>query len=424
MEESARLAITTGEHTLERQVELLAEVIQSFATSLNLQDTLRNAISSFIVYMGAEAASIFLMENNNTELVCHQCAGPVDIAGLRMDANQGIVGKTVREQRCQIVRDVHRDSDFEASIDAGTGFITRSILCAPLVVRGHCIGALELINKKGGDGLFDEEDRHLLTTLAAAAALAIHNARMAEALLEQERVRKELELVREVQVNLLPRPMADPSPIVAINIPAREVSGDFYDFLTLPDGRIYFNLADVSGKGMNTALWMAKTGGLLRCLAKTAGSLGELLARVNDEVYETSSHGMFVTMVTGFYHPERDEIEFANAGHLPALYRDANGGFREFPAEGPPIGIMPESEFPVRRLPLAGGGFYLYTDGVTESPDSHGRVLAVDGLTKLIRQMSHLSPATRLEQLIAALRRAGQKQRDDITMMLIERPLP
>ena len=421
MSEFPGTVLADSEHTLERQVEVLAEVIQGFATSLNLQETLRNAIGHFIVYMNAEAASIFLLESDDAELVCQQCAGPVDITGLRMDANQGIVGKTVREQRYKIVRDVHRDSDFEASIDAGTGFVTRSILCAPLVVRGHCIGALELINKKGGDGLFDEDDRHLLSTLAAAAALAIHNARMAEALLEQERVRKELELVREVQVNLLPRSVDGSSPVVALNIPAREVSGDFYDFMTLPDGRIYFNLADVSGKGMNTALWMAKTSGPLRCLAKTTASLGELLARVNDEVYETSSHGMFVTMVTGFYDPASDEIEFANAGHLPALYRDPGGNYREFAAEGPPIGILPDSDFAVTRLPLAGGSFYLYTDGVTESPDAHGQILEVAGLIRLIQATAHLTPATRLEQIVAALRRSGVKQRDDITMMVIGR---
>lgn len=409
-----------GEYTLADQVGVLAEVIQSFATSLNLQETLSNAISNFIVHMDAEAASIFLLNEDGSELVCQQCAGPVDIAGLRMEANQGIVGKTVSEKRCQMVRDVRRESAFEASVDADTGFQTRSILCAPLVVRGTCIGALELINKKSGDGLFDVGDQHLVTTLASAAALAIHNARMAEALLEQERVRRELELVREVQVNLLPQPEDDHSLVVAVNIPAREVSGDFYDFLGVVDGRIFFNLADVSGKGMNTALWMAKSSGLLRCLAKSATDLGELISRVNDEVCETASHGMFVTLVAGFFDPASGEIELANAGHLPALYRTVDGAFREIPAGGPPIGVVPGTEFPTTRFNLNGGSLYLYTDGVTEYADAEGRQLEVEGLKRLIQEMAHLSPRSRIEQLIAALHRGGQKQRDDITMMLIE----
>lgn len=411
-------------HTLERQVKLLADAIQGFATSLNLQETLRTAITAFIEYMNAEAASIFLLENNGTELVCQQCAGPVDITGLRMDAAQGIVGRAVSEQRTQMVRDAQGETHFFPSIDAGTGFVTRSILCAPLVVRGQNIGALELINKKTGDGLFDDEDRYLVTALASAAALAIHDARMVGVLVEQERVRKELEMVREVQVNLLPRITVEEAPVVAINIPAREVSGDFYDYFVLNDGRIFFNVADVSGKGMNTALWMAKTTGLLHCLAKTTSDLSALLSRVNDEVHETSSHGMFVTLVSGFLDLQHDEVVLANAGHLPALYRSRDGDYRELPAEGPPLGVVPEAEFRTSRFALAGGSLYLFTDGVTESPDPDGHILGVSGLSRLIDRVAHLAPRARLEQLVAALRRAGQKQRDDITLMLIEKPRP
>lgn len=410
------------ERAIERQVRVLAEAIQEFATSLNLQETLRSAIATFIEQMNADAGSIFLLENENTELVCQQCAGPVDITGLRIPAGEGIVGRTVAERRTQIVRDAQDETQFNPAIDAGTGFLTRSILCAPLVVRGQSIGALELINKRTADGQFEEEDRHLATALASAAALAIHNARMVARLVDQERVRKELEMVREVQVNLLPRPThLEPLPVVAINIPAREVSGDFYDYFAVGSSRVYFNIADVSGKGMNTALWMAKTTGLLHCLAKTTDDLGRLLGRVNEELYETSSHGMFVTVVTGFIDLQRDEIVLANAGHLPALYRGADGVFRELPADGPPLGVVPEAEFRCTRFPLAGGSLYIYTDGVTESPDDSGQVLGAAGLRGLIDSVAALAPRARLEEMVATLRGRGHRQRDDITLMLIER---
>ncbi len=406
---------------LEQRLGVLAEVIQSFAASLDLRETLRHAIVTFIEYMDAEAASIFLLEKEEAELVCQQCAGPVDITGLRIPANQGIVGKTVREQRCQMVRDVQKDAAFMAAVDAGTGFVTRSILCAPLTVRGQNLGALELINKKSGDGLFNSEDEHILIALAAAAALAIHNARIAEALVEGERMRKELELVREVQVNLLPKVAEGALPVVAINFPAREVSGDFYDYFALPDGRIHFNLADVSGKGMNTALWMAKTGGLLRCLAKTTPDLSALVAQVNDEICETASHGMFVTLVVGVLDLSGDTVTLVNAGHLPVLYRSRDGEFREIPAEGPPVGVLPGAEFPVSRLALDGGSLYLYSDGVTEALDEQGRPLETAGLIELIKQHAGLAPRARMEELVGTVRRMGQKQRDDITFMLIDR---
>lgn len=417
-----RNALTISEaQALEQQAGMLAEMTEGFASSLNIDETLSNAIARFMDYMDAEAASIFLLENDDTEIVCRECAGPVDISGLRLDVSQGIVGKTVREAMTQMVRDVSKDPDFAASVDENTGFVTRSILCAPLVVRGSCIGALELINKRGGDGLFGVEDRHLLTAIASSAALAIHNARMAAALVEQERVRKELELAREIQMDLLP-PAATSAdfPVSGLNIPAREVSGDFYDFFQLSDGRIYFNLADVSGKGMNAALLMAKTSSLLRCLAKRCDEPGRLLAQVNDELCETASHGMFVTIVSGFIEPETGEITLSNAGHQPPLYHAPSGEFREIPAHAPPLGVIPGLEFPGTSFMLDGGSLYLFTDGVTEAAGADDTPLDVEGLINIIRAADTLKSSQRLENMVAEIRGTGQHQHDDITLMLIE----
>ena len=155
---------SSKEHSLEEQLGLLAEVTQSFAFSLDIEETLQNALEKFLEYLNAEAD--FLLENSGTELVCRGCAGPVDITGLRLPYDKGIVGKTVTSQTCQIVKDVSKDPSFSQNVDKDTGFVTRSILCAPLMVNEECIGALELINKRSGNGLFEERDQHLLTALA------------------------------------------------------------------------------------------------------------------------------------------------------------------------------------------------------------------------------------------------------------------
>ena len=307
-------------HSQEQLAGMLAEVTAEFASSLNIEDTLQNAIDQIIVYLNAEAASIFLLEEDGESLVCRKCAGPVDVTDLRLRADQGIVGKTVQENAAQIVRDVNENPSFAAAVDENTGFETRSIMCAPLTVRGQCIGALELINKRSGDRLFAASDMHLATAVASAAALAIHNARMAQALVEQERVRKELELARQIQLSLIPENGPPAFPVHGINIPAREVSGDFYDFREIDDDRIYFSLADVSGKGMNAALLMAKTTSLLRCLAKTETDPAKLLGQVNAEICETASMGMFVTIVVGYVYPTQKLVEFTNAGHQPPVF--------------------------------------------------------------------------------------------------------
>lgn len=407
------------EHSLEEQLGLLAEITQSFAFSLDIDETLQNALVKFLEYLHAEADSIFLLENNGTELVCRGCAGPVDITGLRLPHDKGIVGKTVISRSCQIVKDVSNDPNFSQNVDKDTGFVTRSILCAPLMVNEECIGALELINKRSGDGLFEERDQHLLTALASAAALAIHNARMADKLVVQERMQKELELAREIQESLLPDEAEEGFPVVGMNLPAREVSGDFFDFFQREDGLIYFNLADVSGKGMNAALLMAKTTSLLRHAAKGNSNAGEHLATVNDEICETVSHGMFITIVSGFIDLERRVIEFANAGHQPPLYHH-DGKFDEIDATAPPLGIISGAEFPVSTLPLDGGSLYMFTDGVTEAEGDNGEQLDVSGLIKLIELSHQVAGAERLAGIVKKIYKPNVSQHDDITIMLIE----
>ena len=409
----------SDEYSLEEQLGLLADITQSFAFSLDINETLQNALERFLEYLHAEADSIFLLENNDTELVCRGCAGPVDITGLRLPADAGIVGKTVTSRSCQIVKDVSKDPNFSQNVDKDTGFVTRSILCAPLMVNERCIGCLELINKRTGDGLFEERDQHLLTALASSAALAIHNARMADKLVVQERMQKELELAREIQESLLPDPQGEDFPVFGINLPAREVSGDFFDFFQRDDGKIYFNLADVSGKGMNAALLMAKTTSLLRHAAKGIDDAGKHLATVNDEICETVSHGMFITIVSGFIDLDKRVIEFANAGHQPPLYHH-DGKFEEIDATAPPLGIISGAEFPVSTLPLDGGSLYLFTDGVTEAEGDVNGQLDVSGLIKMIEAGSELGGAERLQQIVQQIYKPNVSQHDDITIMLIE----
>jgi|TARA_B110000046_G_scaffold168906_1_gene187631 sigma-B regulation protein RsbU (phosphoserine phosphatase) len=406
--------------SLEEQLALLAEISQSFSSTLNISQTLNIAIERFLEYLNAEAASIFLLDADSQELVCAECAGPVNITGLRLSSNKGIVGKTVMTRSIQVIRDVQSDPDFTRKIDAASGFSTRSILCVPLIINNECIGALELLNKKNDD-LFGDQDKHLSMALASYAALAINNARMADALVEQERMRKELELAREIQLDLLPDVSEESNfPINGVNVPALEVSGDFYDFFRRDDGLIYFNLADVSGKGMNAAMLMAKASSLLHHLAKDIDDPGELLARVNDEICETVSHGMFVTIVSGFIDTNTCTIKYSNAGHQPPLFHHYSGEFEEIEAGAPPIGILPGTEFPVTTIKLDGGSVYIFTDGVTESRDDEQKLLDVGGLIKLIEENSKVTPTKRLENIVAKIQNPNIEQHDDITLMVIE----
>jgi sigma-B regulation protein RsbU (phosphoserine phosphatase) len=404
-------------------MELVAALGRDFAATLDIDRTLGAALRRIADHVEAEAGALFMLDASGEKLRCHASVGPVDIVGLTIAADHGIAGRAVSRNVGEIVRDVSRDPQFNRSVDAQTGFTTRSILCAPLGVKDERIGAVQLVNKRGGDGLFDDDDLHLLEALASSAALAILNARMAAELVEQERVRRELELAAEIQRSLLPEAPADDFPIHGINHPARTVSGDFYDFFPLPDGRICFALGDVSGKGINAALLMAKAASLFRCLGKTIRQPGRLLARINAEIAETATLGMFITMVVGLYDPRTGLVRFSNAGHEPLQLHSPDGSFTEFAAEMPPVGVVagePGVSFPEVAVPLGGGALYAFTDGVTEGYVDTGRELGLDGLKDMLIRGASESVLQRISRVAESLTGSQVSLRDDVTLLAVD----
>ena len=408
-------------------LELLSEMGRDFASSQDIAVSLKKAVMHIAEYVGAAGGALFILDESGHNLICEACVGGIEITGLTVPSDQGVVGRSVQNHSGEIVRDVQNDPNFYNKIDQKSGFVTRSIICAPLRVKDVRIGAVELVNKRSEDGLFSDQDLHLLEAMSASAGLAIQNARQAEALVEQEVLARELELAAEIQRSLLPTARNDDFPIHGINLPARTVSGDFYDFFELEDGRICFNLGDVSGKGMNAALLMAKTASLFRCLGKTIHQPGRLMSLINNEICETASRGMFVTMIGGIFDPRSGIVRIANAGHEPALFFDPDGQCRSYEAEAPPLGITtvladgdryPESEFNIGQ-----GSFYIFTDGVTEGYLSDGSELEVSGLTKILLDGRDKTPADRLADVVHAINSSKGPIRDDTTLLCLEQKI-
>jgi sigma-B regulation protein RsbU (phosphoserine phosphatase) len=394
---------------------LLAEMTQGFAETMDLDATLARALASIRNLVDAEEGSIWMLDSDADEIVCVASVGSHSIEGLRLPVGQGIVGKSIRECACQQVFDASQDPSFSSLADDQSGSQTRSLLCSPMTFADEVIGAVEMINKRSGDGCFEQSDAHLLRVLASSAGLAIANARLAAVKVENESVRREMELAAEIQRSLLPEPQPAPFPIYGINVPARTVSGDFFDIQTLESGRIAFCLGDVSGKGMNAALLMAKTASLYRCLVKTIERPDELLCRLNVEVYETATRGMFVTMAAGIYDPQSGKVCIANAGHEPPLHASRDGRFSAIPAEAPPLGILPDCEFPESEIPLEGGTLYVCSDGLTEAIGGDGENFGSQGLERAADRFRALPLGERIEAIVA---RVGQlRLRDDLTLL-------
>ncbi len=230
---------------------------------------------------------------------------------------------------------------------------------------------------------------------------------------------QELALARELQQRLLPAPRAD-YPLCGMNVPAKRLSGDFYDFFELDDGRICFSLGDVSGKGINAALLMAKTSSLFRCLGKETADPARLLARLNEEINETSIRGMFVTMVAGVYDPTQRSVSLVNAGHVPALLLREDGRVASFAAQAPPLGVLPGMCYEPVEIHLGDDLLCLYSDGVTEGYIQAGKSLGLEGLQRLLRGLREEPPAHILQFIISYLVDSTPQLRDDLTMVFLK----
>ena len=164
---------------------------------------------------------------------------------------------------------------------------------------------------------------------------------------------------------------------------------------------------------------MAKTISLFRCLGKTLHDPARLLAILNDEIVETASHGMFVTMVAGIFDPRTGDVVLANAGHQPPLLRHPEGRYGEVTESSPPLGVLPGMAFATQHLTLAGGRLYLFTDGVTEGTTENGDMLALSGVQRLLDAVANELPVMQLARVAAALQRSGERLHDDLTLLVI-----
>ncbi len=400
-------------------VQFLAAYSQFFAVSRDLSATLDTALAGIIQGTSAEAGALFLLDEATGEMVCHAAAGPLDLRHARVMPGQGILGRCLRRNAVESLRDIRGDSELLGAIDEKNRLIVRSALCAPLAADGRPFGAIQVVNQRPR-GSFDERDSYLLQTMANSAALSFAKARLAEELVAREVHQRELDLDAEIQRNLLPNGDQADLPVYGLNRPIRQVSGDFYDYFALPDGRIPFALGDVSGKGINAALLMAKAASLFRCLGKRSDDPAAIMAILNREIHETSSRGMFVTMVAGTYDPRTGLLRFANAGHEPPLLRGQDHSYSTFPAEAPPLGIVPDMEFWTQEINMEGGEFYIFSDGLMEFHYQEHEELGVGGLIQMIEGLSALPISERLEALLSELDSEGWEVRDDLTVLVID----
>ncbi len=300
-------------------------------------------------------------------------------------------------------------------------------LAVPLVSQGELIGVLYL-GPRRSEQEYSSDDRRLLDNLAAQAAPALRVGQLvrqqkAEAA-TRERFEAELEVARLIQQNFLPKKLPELTgwEVAAHYRPAREVGGDFYDVIPLPDDQVGFVIGDVTDKGVPAALVMAATRSVLRASAQRLVEPSEVLERVNEHLCPDMPAKMFVTCLYGVLEPASGRFRFANAGHdLP--YVKTAGGSVELRARGMPLGLMVGMAYEQKETVLEpGDSLLLHSDGIVEAHDPQGRMYGFPRLKEVVGTQP--GGGELIDFVLRDLAEhigPGVEQEDDITMVTVQR---
>lgn len=309
----------------------------------------------------------------------------------------------------------------------------RSVMCVPLCrAEGTPFGVIQLDTLDKGKR-FTEDDLRLLSGVAHQASVAIENARFHAWRLAQERVVNELEMARQVQLNFLPRQLPEllGYEFYTYYEAAREVGGDYYDFIPLPERRLAVTIGDVAGKGMPAALLMAKLSSESRSCLLTERQPTAAISRLNNQLFPyTNPMDRFITLATAVLDPAAHTLTLVNAGHpSPLLYQGSQRRFSKLiPVEdnGQSLGISEGNQYQCYHAELAPGDcVLLYSDGVTDAQSAAGKAFRTKGIHRIIEQHAPETPRALGERLVQAVQQhaAGASQADDITLVCFGRPL-
>jgi len=381
-------------------------------------------------WIQAEACSIFLPEEETGELVIHSAQGDStpQLGTLRVPKGQGIVGTAMKERKTIRVDDVTKDSRFYSKADEKTGWKTKALLASPLLDGGECVGVIEFLNPIGR-AAFTSGDETMVEYFAGLVAAALVRIRAHRAALERAAVQRDLDLARELQGGLLPKVFPTREEASGIELfarlePAKEVSGDLYDFFTIEPGKMCFVVGDVSGKGIAAGIFMAVTRTLIRATAISGRGPVEIMNRVNAQLAKENQASLFVTMILGIVDTATGRMVYGQGGHNPPILVPVQGKPTYEPAGGMPLGVFEDAKFGERELQLKPGETLLvYTDGVTEAMNQAKDLFGEDRLQKAVTGVADLSPEKIAERVIEQVEGfvLEAERSDDITLLAIQR---
>jgi sigma-B regulation protein RsbU (phosphoserine phosphatase) len=415
------------------RLRALLEISQNLSKTLDLEPLLTQiADTLFGVFRQADRCFVLMLDDSARPI-----PKVVKNRRSRLDDtrfSRTIVRKTIESMQSYLSEDASSDVSLGPAASIAE-FKIRSVMCVPLATsEGKPLGAIQLDTQDKAKK-FVTDDLSLLAIVANLAGVAIDKARMHESVLAREREQQEIELARKVQLGFLPQTLPEVAgyEFYSHYSPAQTVGGDYYDFVSLPGGRVAVVLGDVAGKGVAAALLVAKLSSEVRFCLVTEPDPARAISNLNDQMMRTGLQDRFVTLSVLVLDPIAHQLTVVNAGHLlPKLYRSDLGVLSdavEPDTTGLPLGVVPEYSYESRTVALnPGDTVSVYTDGVTDALNALDQMFGSDEVERyLAPEDPKLADAGRPkrvgERLVNAVRKhaGGRPQNDDIAVVCFGR---
>src|SRR6185503_143574 len=416
--------------TVTDKLRMLLDITKRISRSLDLAEVLNLVMDTLDSLIPYDAAGIYLLrcvKENAASTVDDSCVFTTEavrgydiaeLTELRLKMGEGIIGHVALSGEPVISPDVRSDPIYINARER-----TRSEMVAPIVSNDEVIGVFDLESDQLN--AYSAADLEVLMLLASQVAIIIENVMLHEQLIEKKRLEGQLEVARQVQLELLPPsdPVLEGFDISAYNFPTEEVSGDYYDWVRIYDDQIGLVIADVEGKGIPAALLMVFLRASLRAATHIGYATHISMAKVNYLLWESIERNQFITAFYGILDASNRTLSYSNAGHNPPLLIEAQGGTRFIERGELPLGMFRETRYhEYYHTFKAGEILVLYTDGVTESLSPGGEEFGRERLAEAIKDAANLTA----RELVAHMQQQvlewtdGAGSNDDATFFVIK----
>jgi sigma-B regulation protein RsbU (phosphoserine phosphatase) len=407
-----------------KELSILNEIGAAISSTIGVDKVTELIMKKCIMHIGTEQGTIWLMskEQEVNPLKTFVRVTDATIAGLPYRLGVNLVGWMLKNQKPLLSNNLGQDERFKG-IDKESAQI-RSLLAVPLTLKNKIIGIICLFNKK--DNLeFTSDDQRLLSIIAIQSAQTIENARLYEEERKLMVLEEDLRTARSIQQSLLPKgnPKIPGFELVGLSMPAKEVGGDYYDFIPIDDSHWGVAIADVSGKGTPAALLMSNLQACLRGQAVINQSVRDTVIKANLMLSRFMDPGKFITLFYGILNLEDKTFTYTNAGHNFPFLLNKDGNVKTLEKGGTVLGILKDAPYEEETIQLEPASLLLmFTDGITEAVNDQEEMFEEERLLALLQNNSSL-PTQQLSDKIVGdvLQFCGNApQADDITLVLMK----